>query len=231
MRSTLLRCSVFVLLTAPAALKAQFGVEFVASHAATSATSANHRLQLSPIDSQAYRPFALAVAVIRNHPQHRRVFVRRSGPAFVGVHGVDAAGDQAWRSTRGSSGYRPVLLACSSDDDRMRTRVHDRLTRSFLGFDRITPRRGFATCASIVLCCGLGTQPNPLPGIGSSGIGAIFTQPWTFPAAIPFDLSSVPWSEPDLGDLRLHCHGVAVDPRSIIAFPLPTTDARSARGS
>ena len=46
-------------------------------------------------------------------PRYAAVWVQRSGPAWVAVHGVDSAGDQSFFNTQTANGYVPVLVSAT----------------------------------------------------------------------------------------------------------------------
>ncbi|MFO1053281.1 MAG: serine hydrolase [Planctomycetota bacterium] len=80
------------------------------------ATSTLHQLQFNSLSGQGYRPISLNVAGGRSNPRYTAVWVRRSGAAFVGVHGVDSAGYESWRQQQVAAGYRPLLVTTAGSN-------------------------------------------------------------------------------------------------------------------
>lgn len=72
-----------------------------------------HQLQFSTLSGLGYRPISLSVAGTRSAPNYTAVWIRRSGASFLGVHGVDRAGYEAWALARRLSGYRPYLVTAA----------------------------------------------------------------------------------------------------------------------
>lgn len=77
------------------------------------ATPATHQLQFSLLSGQGYRPISLSVAGTLTTARYSAVWIRRSGAAFVAVHGVDAATYRTWRDQQKLARYRPLLVTCA----------------------------------------------------------------------------------------------------------------------
>lgn len=99
---------VVALFTTP--LAAQF-VPDVVSYLGVSASS--HQIQWNSLTTQGYRPISLSVAGNRTSPNYTAVWIRRSGAAFSGIHGVDRATYLAWSANQRSAGLRPLLLSAA----------------------------------------------------------------------------------------------------------------------
>jgi CubicO group peptidase (beta-lactamase class C family) len=93
-----------------AAVPAQFVPDVVTY---VDVTSAAHQTQFTSLAGRGYRPISLSVAGSRTSPHYTAVWIRRSGPAFVGVHGVDAAAYETWRTAQAGAGFRPLLVSCA----------------------------------------------------------------------------------------------------------------------
>jgi CubicO group peptidase (beta-lactamase class C family) len=103
---------------------------------------------------------------------------------------------------------------------------------SFVGYDLIASRGGSSSASTALLCYSTSDTNSLLPGIVSLGIGAQFTQLWTWPASVPFNTFTgcARWQVPDLGNLRLHFQALVLDPNSINPLPFPVTNVRSVSG-
>ena len=104
-----LACVLAVLLLAVAA-EAQI-VPDVVTYVDVSAFA--HQLQFSQLSGQGYRPISLSVAGGLSNARYTAVWIRRSGPAFVGVHGVDPTSYDTWRFQQRVAGYRPLLVTAA----------------------------------------------------------------------------------------------------------------------
>lgn len=60
-----------------------------------------------------YRPICIAIYGDRDDPLYATVWARRPGPAFVGIHGVDAAGFQQFFDRWAAKGLSPTILAAT----------------------------------------------------------------------------------------------------------------------
>lgn len=76
-------------------------------------TAAQHQAQFDSLSRQGYRPISLSMYDNPTSARYAAVWVRRGGPAFVGFHGVTAAGYQTLFSTWTAQGYAPRLLAAT----------------------------------------------------------------------------------------------------------------------
>ena len=71
-------------------------------------TGAQHQANFNNLSAQGYRMISLSVYGDPGNPLYAAVWVQRSGPAWEAVHGVDAAGYQAFFDTWTAKGYVPV---------------------------------------------------------------------------------------------------------------------------
>ena len=85
-------------------------MDFIAYHDRTSADHQSHFDQLFP---QGYRMISLSVYGARHDERYAAVWVRRGGPDWSAVHGVDGAGYQAAFDRAAAAGYKPVLLSAA----------------------------------------------------------------------------------------------------------------------
>ena len=85
-------------------------MDFIAYHDRTSADHQPHFNQLFP---QGYRMISLSVYGARHDERYAAVWVRRGGPDWSAVHGVDGAGYQAAFDRAAAAGYKPVLLSAT----------------------------------------------------------------------------------------------------------------------
>ena len=115
---------------------------------------------------------------------------------------------------------------------RATTRTLGAPASSFVGFEMIASRGGSSTRALALLCYSFSSQPSSLPGTVELGIGAGFSQLWTWPAAIGFNLFTgcASWQVPDIATSTLHFQAVIVDPAAINQPPFPVTNVRTVRG-
>ena len=89
-------------------------MDFVAYHDRTSADHQSHFDQLFP---QGYRMISLSVYGARHDERYAAVWVRRGGPDWSAVHGVDGAGYQAAFDRAAAAGYKPVLLSAAGPEN------------------------------------------------------------------------------------------------------------------
>jgi CubicO group peptidase (beta-lactamase class C family) len=83
--------------------------DFVAYHDRTGADHQNHFDTLYP---QGYRMISLSVYQPDN-PLYAAVWVRRDGPDWSAVHGVDAAGYQAAFDNAAGAGFHPIIISAA----------------------------------------------------------------------------------------------------------------------
>jgi CubicO group peptidase (beta-lactamase class C family) len=60
-----------------------------------------------------FRPISACVYGLRQAPLYAAIFARRPGPDFVGIHGTNAAGLQAFFDTNAARGYSPTILSAT----------------------------------------------------------------------------------------------------------------------
>ena len=60
-----------------------------------------------------FRPISACVYGLRQTPLYAAIFAKRPGPDFVGIHGADAAGLQAFFNTNAARGYSPTILSAT----------------------------------------------------------------------------------------------------------------------
>src|ERR1700681_4319915 len=85
-------------------------MDFIAYH---DRTSADHQTQFNALFPQGYRMISLTVYGARYAERYGAVWVRRAGPDWSAVHGVNGPGYAAAAAAAASAGYRPVLLAAT----------------------------------------------------------------------------------------------------------------------
>jgi CubicO group peptidase (beta-lactamase class C family) len=85
-------------------------MDFIAYH---DRTSADHQGQFNRLYPQGYRIISLSVYGRRHDERYAAVWVRRGGPDWSAVHGVDFAGYQAAFDRAANAGFKPVILAAS----------------------------------------------------------------------------------------------------------------------
>ena len=73
------------------------------------ATGAQHQAHFDQLRPAGFRPITLSVYQ-PGDPRYAAVWVRRDGPDWSAVHGVDAAGYQAAFDTAAAAGYHPTIL-------------------------------------------------------------------------------------------------------------------------
>jgi CubicO group peptidase (beta-lactamase class C family) len=115
---------------------------------------------------------------------------------------------------------------------RATTRTLGGPTSAFGGFELIASRGASSVASQALLCYSTSSSPSVLPGIVSLGIGAGFTQLWTWPVAHPFERFSgcARWQVPDIGTGTLHFQALIVDPAAPSPTPFPTTNVKPVRG-
>jgi CubicO group peptidase (beta-lactamase class C family) len=75
--------------------------------------AAQHQANFNRLSSQGYRMISLSVYGDAGSPLYAAVWVQRSGPAWVAVHGVDSAAYQSFFNTWGAKGFVPVLVSAT----------------------------------------------------------------------------------------------------------------------
>jgi hypothetical protein len=76
-------------------------------------TSADHQAHFNDLFPKGYRMTSVSVYGARGSELYAAVWVKRDGPDWSAVHGVDAAGYQAAFNTAVAAGFKPVLLAAT----------------------------------------------------------------------------------------------------------------------
>jgi hypothetical protein len=85
-------------------------VDFVAYH---DRTSADHQAHFDDLFPKGYRMTSVSVYGARGDERYAAVWVRRSGPDWSAVHGVNFAGYQTAFDNAVAAGFKPVLLAAT----------------------------------------------------------------------------------------------------------------------
>jgi CubicO group peptidase (beta-lactamase class C family) len=76
-------------------------------------TAAQHQANFDKWSAQGYRMISLSVYGDPNNALYAAVWVQRAGPAWVAIHGVDAAGYQSFFTKWSNTGYYPVLVSAT----------------------------------------------------------------------------------------------------------------------
>jgi CubicO group peptidase (beta-lactamase class C family) len=74
---------------------------------------AQHQAHFNTLSAQGYRMISLSVYGDANSPLYAAVWVQRGGPAWVAVHGIDAAAYQNFFNTQTAKGFVPVLVSAT----------------------------------------------------------------------------------------------------------------------
>jgi CubicO group peptidase (beta-lactamase class C family) len=74
---------------------------------------AEHQAKFNTLSAQGYRMISLSVYGDSNSPLYAAVWVQRGGPAWVAVHGIDAAAYQSFFNTQTAKGFIPVLVSAT----------------------------------------------------------------------------------------------------------------------
>jgi CubicO group peptidase (beta-lactamase class C family) len=74
---------------------------------------AQHQAKFNTLSAQGYRMISLSIYGDSNSPLYAAVWVQRGGPAWVAVHGIDAAAYQSFFNTQTAKGYVPVLVSAT----------------------------------------------------------------------------------------------------------------------
>src|SRR5438093_1887583 len=85
-------------------------MDFVAYH---DRTSADHQAHFDDLFPQGWRITSLSVYGARGDERYAAVWVRRPGPDWSAVHGVNGAGYVAAFDNAVAAGFKPVLLAAT----------------------------------------------------------------------------------------------------------------------
>lgn len=72
-----------------------------------------HQQRYNVLSQQGYRIISISVYGGRSSPQYAAVWVKRPGPAWAAVHGLDAAAYQAKVNQLAAAGYVPVLVSAT----------------------------------------------------------------------------------------------------------------------
>jgi CubicO group peptidase (beta-lactamase class C family) len=75
--------------------------------------AAQHQANFDKFSSEGYRMISLSVYGDPGNALYAAVWVQRGGPAWVAVHGVDAAGYQTFLNTWTAKGFVPVLVSAA----------------------------------------------------------------------------------------------------------------------
>ena len=76
-------------------------------------TAAQHQTNFNKWSAQGYRIISLSVYGDPGNALYAAVWVQRAGPAWVAIHGVDAAGYQSFFTKWSNEGYYPVLVSAT----------------------------------------------------------------------------------------------------------------------
>jgi hypothetical protein len=76
-------------------------------------TAAQHQANFNKFSAQGYRIISLSVYGDPSDARYAAVWVQRSGPAWVAVHGVDTAGYQTFFNNWTAKGFVPVLVSAT----------------------------------------------------------------------------------------------------------------------
>jgi len=76
-------------------------------------SAAQHQAEFNTLSAQGYRMISLSVYGDYSSPLYAAVWVQRSGPAYVAVHGINANDYQTFFNTWTAKGYVPVLVSAT----------------------------------------------------------------------------------------------------------------------
>ena len=76
-------------------------------------TAGQHQSNFDHLSAEGYRMISLSVYGDPGDARYAAVWVQRSGPAWVAVHGVNAAGYQSFFDNQTAHGYVPVLVSAA----------------------------------------------------------------------------------------------------------------------
>ncbi len=89
------------------------GRNFMLFQAYHGVTAAEHQTNFNKWSAQGYRMISLSVYGDPGAALYAAVWVQRAGPAYVAIHGVDAAGYQSFFTKSSNEGYYPVLVSAT----------------------------------------------------------------------------------------------------------------------
>jgi CubicO group peptidase (beta-lactamase class C family) len=78
-------------------------------------TAQQHQTNFNTFSAQGYRMISLSAYGDPGDARYAAVWVKRDGPAWVAVHGVDSVGYQTFFNTQTSQGFVPVLISATGD--------------------------------------------------------------------------------------------------------------------
>ncbi|MDB4896696.1 MAG: penicillin-binding protein [Firmicutes bacterium] len=81
-------------------------------------TGAQHQAKFNELSTKGFRMISLSVYGDPSDARYAAVWVERSGPAWVAVHGVDSAGYQSFFNSQTANGYVPVLISATGSASR-----------------------------------------------------------------------------------------------------------------
>ena len=87
-------------------------MQFQAYHGVT---AAQHQTNFNKFVAEGYRMISLSVYGDPGDARYAAVWVKRAGPAWVAVHGINAAAYQTWFNTQTAAGYVPVIISATGD--------------------------------------------------------------------------------------------------------------------
>jgi CubicO group peptidase (beta-lactamase class C family) len=76
-------------------------------------SGADHQKNFDRLSQQGYRIVSLSVYGDPADPRYAAVWVQRAGADWIAVHGVDAAGYQAFFDEQTAAGYQPVIVSAT----------------------------------------------------------------------------------------------------------------------
>jgi hypothetical protein len=75
--------------------------------------SAQHQSNFNHLSAQGFRMISLSVCGDPADARYAAVWVQRQGPAWVAMHGIDAAGYQSFFNNWTAKGFAPVLVSAT----------------------------------------------------------------------------------------------------------------------
>jgi CubicO group peptidase (beta-lactamase class C family) len=76
-------------------------------------TGSGHQTQFNNLSSQGYRMISLSVYGDPTDARYAAVWIKRPGPAWVAIHGTNAAGYQEFFNKQTAQGFAPVLVTAT----------------------------------------------------------------------------------------------------------------------
>jgi CubicO group peptidase (beta-lactamase class C family) len=76
-------------------------------------TAAQHQANFNRLFGQGYRIISLSVYGDSGNPRYAAVWVKRPGPAWVAVHGVNSSGYQSFFNTWTGKGFVPIIVSAT----------------------------------------------------------------------------------------------------------------------